>query len=351
MPKIRVLIVDDAVVFRRLVAEELGRDPALDVVGTAANGRIALAKLAQLNPDLVMLDVEMPEMDGLATLKELRKTYPRLPVIMFSALTDRGAEATLDALALGATDYFTKPTNAGGLDASLEVIREQLIPKIKALCASAGNRAPAAGRANIVASPSTTGAPGGAPGPHHFGSGRCPRHRNIHRRAECSRRNLATAACRFSGAHRDRAAHASHVHAAPGRTAVRRVRDPGAGGNFGDDPASRKSLDCPGRLPHDHRAGGPTNAPAAASGPSGKLLPTRGRRPAPLGGEGVRPQLLDSHPDRHGARRSARLRISPGGRWTDPGARRSHLRCLGNAGKRGAGRTRRPGAAAVSHRE
>jgi two-component system, chemotaxis family, protein-glutamate methylesterase/glutaminase len=159
MPKIRVLIVDDAVVFRRLVAEELGRDPALDVVGTAADGRIALAKLAQLSPDLVVLDVEMPELDGLATLKELRKTYPRLPVIMFSALTVRGAEATLDALSLGATDYFTKPTNAGGLDASLGVIREQLIPKIKALCPGAGNGAPAAGRANLVARPSVIGAP------------------------------------------------------------------------------------------------------------------------------------------------------------------------------------------------
>src|SRR5262249_28308189 len=130
MSKIRVLVVDDAVVFRRLVADELNRDPALDVVGTAANGRIALAKLAQVSPDVVILDVEMPEMDGLKALAELRKTYRRLPVIMFSSLTERGAEATLDALALGASDYFTKPANVGGLDASLEVIREQLIPKI-----------------------------------------------------------------------------------------------------------------------------------------------------------------------------------------------------------------------------
>jgi two-component system chemotaxis response regulator CheB len=138
MPRVRIMIVDDAVVFRRLVAEELSNDPALQVVGTAANGRIALAQMPQLSPDVVILDVEMPEMDGLATLKELRKRYPRLPVIMFSALTERGAEATLDALALGATDYFTKPVNEGGLDASLKVIREQLIPTIKALCVSNG---------------------------------------------------------------------------------------------------------------------------------------------------------------------------------------------------------------------
>jgi two-component system chemotaxis response regulator CheB len=138
MAKIRVLVVDDAVVFRRLLANQLANDPALEVVGTAANGRIALALMPQVSPDIVILDVEMPEMDGLATLAELRKSYPRLPVIMFSALTERGAEATLDALALGATDYFTKPTNVGGLDASLEVIREQLIPEIKALCARGG---------------------------------------------------------------------------------------------------------------------------------------------------------------------------------------------------------------------
>jgi two-component system chemotaxis response regulator CheB len=137
MPKIRILVVDDAVVFRRMVAEELSNDPALEVVGTAANGRIALARMAQVSPDLVILDIEMPEMDGLATLAELRKTYPRLPVIMFSALTERGAEATLDALALGATDYFTKPASAEGLEGSLKVIREELIPKIKTLFASA----------------------------------------------------------------------------------------------------------------------------------------------------------------------------------------------------------------------
>jgi two-component system chemotaxis response regulator CheB len=135
MPKIRILVVDDAVVFRRLVSDELSKDPALEVVGTAANGKIALAKLPQVTPDVVILDIEMPEMDGLATLKELRKTYLRLPVIMFSSLTERGAIATLDALALGASDYFAKPSTTGGLDASLQIIREQLIPKIKVLCA------------------------------------------------------------------------------------------------------------------------------------------------------------------------------------------------------------------------
>src|SRR5262249_29995914 len=120
--------------------------------------------MSQVNPDVVILDIEMPEMDGLATLKELRKANPRLPVIMFSALTERGAKATLDALALGATDYFTKPTNSGGLHLSLEVIREQLIPEIKALCGKAGPSARGGAQEALPVRPSlVTSRP--APGP------------------------------------------------------------------------------------------------------------------------------------------------------------------------------------------
>ncbi len=134
MPKIRVLLIDDAVVIRRLVGDVLNADPAIEVVGTAANGRIGLAKIPQVNPDLVTLDMEMPEMDGLETLKALRKTYPKLPVIMFSTLTARGAAATFDALALGANDYVTKPANVGSVAAAIERVREELVPKIKAFC-------------------------------------------------------------------------------------------------------------------------------------------------------------------------------------------------------------------------
>ncbi len=159
MGKIRVLVVDDAVVFRRLVSEELSKDPDLEVVGTAANGRLALQKMTHVNPDLVILDLEMPEMDGLQTLTELRKLYPRLPVLMFSALTERGAAATLDALALGATGYFTKPAGSGSLDASLEVIRTQLIPEIKAVWAAvqAKNTTKPVENAPRTASPSKLG--------------------------------------------------------------------------------------------------------------------------------------------------------------------------------------------------
>jgi two-component system chemotaxis response regulator CheB len=133
MSPISVMVVDDSVVVRRLVTDVLNEDPDVTVVGTAPNGRIAIAKMPQLNPDVISLDVEMPVMDGLETLRELRKTDPDVPVIMFSTLTERGAAATLEALELGAQDYVTKPANVGSVQASMASVRDQLVPKIKAL--------------------------------------------------------------------------------------------------------------------------------------------------------------------------------------------------------------------------
>ena len=132
MSKIRILIVDDSVVIRKLVSDILSDDPALEVIGTARNGRLALAKIEQTPPDLVTLDIEMPELNGLETLVEIRKIYPKLPVIMFSSLTERGAQATLEALTLGANDYVTKPSKVGEMKVAMQRIREQLVPKIKA---------------------------------------------------------------------------------------------------------------------------------------------------------------------------------------------------------------------------
>lgn len=132
--KIRVLLVDDSAVIRRLLTDVLSGDPTLEIVGGAPNGRVALEQLPVLKPDLVVLDVEMPEMDGLETLTEIRKRQPRLPVIMFSSLTERGAIVTLEALALGANDYVTKPSNTGNMLAALQRVREELIPRIKTFC-------------------------------------------------------------------------------------------------------------------------------------------------------------------------------------------------------------------------
>lgn len=134
MRRIRVLVVDDAVVVRRLVTDVLAADPDIEVVGVAANGRIALQKIAQLAPDIITLDIEMPEMDGLTTVTEIRKTWKALPIIMFSTLTERGAQATMEALARGATDYVTKPANVGSVTIAQQRIRDDLIPRIKSLC-------------------------------------------------------------------------------------------------------------------------------------------------------------------------------------------------------------------------
>lgn len=140
MNRIRILVVDDSVVMRKVLCEILSADPQIEVVGTAGDGHIALAKIAQLHPDLVTLDVEMPVLNGLETLVEIRKVDRKLPVVMFSTLTERGAGATLDALSLGASDYATKPSNTGSPAAAVAAIRAELIPKIKALCAHRAGR-------------------------------------------------------------------------------------------------------------------------------------------------------------------------------------------------------------------
>ena len=127
MKKIRVLVVDDSAVIRRLIVDLFSGEPAIEAAGTASNGRAALGKIPQLNPDLVTLDVEMPEMDGLETVRAIREKWPHLPVIMFSSLTERGAATTLEALRLGASDYVAKPSNANGTEGLLEQLRAELI--------------------------------------------------------------------------------------------------------------------------------------------------------------------------------------------------------------------------------
>ncbi|WP_104433955.1 protein-glutamate methylesterase/protein-glutamine glutaminase [Kineococcus xinjiangensis] len=140
--RIRVLVVDDSVVVRRLITDVLATDPAIEVVATAANGQIAVGKVEQLRPDAITLDVEMPVMDGLQALVEIRKIDRRVPIVMFSTLTERGAAAALEALSKGASDYVTKPANVGSVSESMESVRSQLIPKIKALVPRFRERGP-----------------------------------------------------------------------------------------------------------------------------------------------------------------------------------------------------------------
>lgn len=127
---IRVMVVDDSAVIRKIVTQTLEHDDSFEFVGSAPNGVLALQKLPQLEPDIVVLDVEMPEMDGIETLRHIRARYPDLKVVMFSTLTERGASVTIEALTLGASDYATKVSNTGG-ESSMAVLRNELLPKLK----------------------------------------------------------------------------------------------------------------------------------------------------------------------------------------------------------------------------
>lgn len=150
--KKRVLLVDDAVVVRKALSTAISQDPSLEVAATAVNGRVGLAKFQASQPDIVLLDIEMPEMDGLEAVREMRKIDRRVPIIMFSSLTERGAAVTLEALALGATDYVTKPSNIDGA-LTLEAITRELIPKIRALCHLPGERGSIGSEPRVTFSP------------------------------------------------------------------------------------------------------------------------------------------------------------------------------------------------------
>ena len=133
---IRALVVDDSAVLRRLISNVLASDPEIEVIGTAVDGLDAIEKVDLLRPDVVTLDVEMPRLDGLGAVKEISARHPRLPVIMFSTLTEKGASATLQALSNGASDYVAKPTGATSFADALDTVRDELLPRVKALTAA-----------------------------------------------------------------------------------------------------------------------------------------------------------------------------------------------------------------------
>ena len=141
MNRIRVLVVDDSAVVRKFVAEAVTASPDLVLAGVAADGRAALERLEATAPDVVTLDVEMPVLDGIGTLRELRRSRPRLPVLMLSSHTERGALATLDALAAGASDFVAKPAT-GGPDATRAFLQQEVVPRLRALARRASPAAP-----------------------------------------------------------------------------------------------------------------------------------------------------------------------------------------------------------------
>jgi len=139
--RIRVLVVDDSALMRKLIPAILSRDPSIEVVGTAMDGSFALKKIEELHPDVVTLDLEMPRMDGMQTLRLIMRRAP-MPVILLSTPPKEGASFTLEALALGAVDFISKPHNAAA--GNLESIAESLIEKIKVAKRASGRKLPPA---------------------------------------------------------------------------------------------------------------------------------------------------------------------------------------------------------------
>jgi len=128
-----VLIIDDSVAARQALVGALSAKPDIHALPPAADGRSGLRRIVEGGVDLVVLDVEMPGMDGLETLREIRKAAPKLPVVMFSATTERGAVNTIEALSLGAADYLAKPSTRGGETRTLDDVTGDLVEIIRAL--------------------------------------------------------------------------------------------------------------------------------------------------------------------------------------------------------------------------
>lgn len=131
MEKLKVLVVDDSIVFRSQIKAALEGTAEIEVVGVASNGKIAIEKMAQTQVDLLTLDIEMPEMDGLATLKAMQEKHFKAKVIVFSAQTVKGADKALEALTHGASDVVRKPSGTTAtLEGALAEIKKELLPKV-----------------------------------------------------------------------------------------------------------------------------------------------------------------------------------------------------------------------------
>jgi two-component system, chemotaxis family, protein-glutamate methylesterase/glutaminase len=128
---LKVLVVDDTIVYRKIVGDILSEIPGIEVVGTANNGKIALSKIASLKPDLITLDIEMPEMNGIEVLAHIKKEQLDVGAIIVSTLTHEGGAMTISALELGAFDFIPKP-ESGTTEENRTAIKEILVPMLKA---------------------------------------------------------------------------------------------------------------------------------------------------------------------------------------------------------------------------
>lgn len=145
MKPIRMVVIDDSKAVRKIISAAVETDPDIQIVGEAGNGREGYELVRQIRPDVVSVDVEMPVMDGLDCVSQIRQFDRAVPIIMFSAFTKAGSRAVMEALARGATDYQLKPTGVDGYTDAIARLRTELVPKIRALgrTASAAPPAPA----------------------------------------------------------------------------------------------------------------------------------------------------------------------------------------------------------------
>lgn len=157
MPKrlLRVLVVDDSVLYRKVLADILSNIQGVEVVGTATDGKVALAKIPQLKPDMLTLDFDMPELDGLKVLEHVRIDHPDLKVIMVSAHTKDGAAITLKALELGALTFITKPKTENPLE-SKNILLGQLLPVVKEIMAQIHPSQPFASKDRAISQPAVS---------------------------------------------------------------------------------------------------------------------------------------------------------------------------------------------------
>lgn len=154
MKPLKVLVVDDSVTVRQLLVDALAVDPDVRVVGTAPNGALGLTLLPRLQPDVIVLDIDMPVMDGLEFLQRVRPAHPKLPIVVFSTHTTHGAATTLQALWYGASDYVAKPV-ATDYESAVAQARRDLLPRIKAFARRDDLRAMAAPAPRATSHPAT----------------------------------------------------------------------------------------------------------------------------------------------------------------------------------------------------
>jgi two-component system chemotaxis response regulator CheB len=158
------MVVDDSAVVRGLVSRWVDEDPGLETVGRFANGQLALGGIVDAAPDVVILDIEMPVMDGMTALPELLKLKPDVKIIIASTLTRKNAEISLKALHLGATDYIPKPETNRGVTTSQE-FRNELLRKVKAMVPGKGGKT---ARKRTVPAPSGAAAPATSEAPYEL---------------------------------------------------------------------------------------------------------------------------------------------------------------------------------------